>query len=356
MSDEHFAGERSETSPEVVDDVVNDLEVDDEVDIAELFVERPPSDREQGQFTLHPTPDDRNQRLDKFIASQLATLSRSYIQQLIDEGQVKVDGYQRQQTFKMTPGQVVTIDVPPPVNDTLEPEEIPLNIVYESEDLLVINKPAGMVVHPAPGHARGTLANAVLFYVPEVVMAGSHRPGIVHRLDKDTSGLIVVAKTERGRLSLVSQWAAHTVEKQYRALVHEQVGDEEATIAVPIGRDPVQRNRMAVLDRGRSAVSRIRVAEQFSDATALDVMIETGRTHQIRVHLAYIGHPVIGDGVYNRFRGRTGGASPIAPRQMLHAAFLAFDTPDGERLELHAPIPDDMNRAAEALRRAPKGR
>ena len=322
----------------------------DEADFAPLIAEPVETEREHGQFTLHPTVPERNQRLDKFIAGNLTTLSRSYIQQLIAEEHVTVDGRIRAQTFKVTPGQTIQLLVPPPVADVLQPEDIPLDIVHEDADLLVVNKRAGMVVHPAPGHATGTLANAILHHVPEVVMAGSHRPGIVHRLDKDTSGLIVVAKTERGRLSLLQQWAERSVEKRYLALSHGVMSDDEAEIDLPIGRDPAQRNRMAINENGRQARSHVTVLERFSDATYLEVEIETGRTHQIRVHLAYIGHPIVGDAVYNRFKGRAGGTRSVAGRQMLHAAALTFDTPDGERLALKAPLPPDMAQALDVFR------
>ena len=330
-------------------DLVDAVDLD-EADFAPLIGDLTESDREHGQFTLHPTVPERNQRLDKFIAGNLATLSRSYIQQLIAEEHVTVDGRIRAQTFKVTPGQTIQILVPPPVDDVLQPENIPLDIVYEDADLLVVDKPAGLVVHPAPGHATGTLANAILHHVPEVVMAGSHRPGIVHRLDKDTSGLIVVAKTERGRLSLLQQWAERSVEKRYLALAYGVVSDDEAEIDLPIGRDPAQRNRMAINENGREARSRVTVIERFSDASYLEVEIETGRTHQIRVHLAYIGHPIVGDAVYNRFKGRAGGTRSIAARQMLHAAALTFDTPDGVRLALKAPLPPDMAQALGVFR------
>ncbi len=333
--------DQSELVDETDEEPVDPTDLDD-VDFAPLIAEPAETEREHGLFTLHPTVPERNLRLDKFIAGNLSTLSRSYIQQLIAEEQVSVDGRIRAQTFKVTPGQVIQLLVPPPVDDVLQPEDIPLEIVYEDADLLVVDKRPGMVVHPAPGHATGTLANAILHHVPEVVMAGSHRPGIVHRLDKDTSGLIVVAKTERGRLSLLSQWAERSVEKRYLALAYGVVQSDEAGIDLPIGRDPAQRNRMAVNEHGREARSRLTVKERFEDATFVEVAIETGRTHQIRVHLAYIGHPVVGDAVYNRYKGRAGGVRSIAARQMLHAAALTFDTPDGERLALTAPLPPDM--------------
>jgi 23S rRNA pseudouridine1911/1915/1917 synthase len=207
-----------------------------------------------------------------------------------------------------------------------------------------------MVVHPAPGHPRGTLANAVIAHAPEISIAGSNRPGIVHRLDKDTSGLIVVAKSDRARVSLVKQWNNRTVEKHYIALVADVVEPDDATINVPVGRDPVARNKMAAIASGRHAITHFDVRERFADATLLDVQIDTGRTHQIRVHLAFIGHPVVGDEVYNRLSGRTGGTNGLVKRQFLHASRLAFDLPEGARVDFESPLPSDLSSALERLR------
>jgi len=299
---------------------------------------------------LRPERDQLSERLDKFVAANLPDLSRSYIQQLIDDGQVRVDGIVRRRTFKMTPGQVVHVAVPPTVLVDLEPEAIPLSIVYEDADVLVIDKPAGMVVHPAPGHPNGTLANAVVAHAPEISIAGSNRPGIVHRLDKDTSGLIVIAKSDRARVSLVQQWNKRTVEKHYIALVSGVVEPDDATIDVPVGRDPVARSRMAAVANGRDAVTRFDVRERLVDTTLLDVQIDTGRTHQIRVHLAFIGHPVVGDEMYNRFGGRTGGGRELVPRQFLHASRLAFSLPDGRPVLFESPLPPDLQLALDELR------
>ncbi|MEA2514719.1 MAG: rRNA synthase [Thermomicrobiales bacterium] len=293
---------------------------------------------------LRPTRDDLNERLDKYVAAQLPDLSRGHIQRLIDDGQILVDGVPRRRTFKVTPGEIVTVHVPAPAEVALEPEPIPLEILYEDEDVLVLDKPAGMVVHPAPGHPRGTLVNALLYHAPEIAVAGSNRPGIVHRLDKDTSGLMVVAKSDRGRRTLVEQWNRHTVEKGYIALVRGIVEPDMATVDVPIGRDPKDRQRMAAVGNGRQALSHLRVRERFPEpgATLLDVDIETGRTHQIRVHLAFIGHPVVGDAIYNRSAGPLGGKQSIAPRQFLHAARLSFALPDDRRVAFESPLPVDL--------------
>jgi 23S rRNA pseudouridine1911/1915/1917 synthase len=246
----------------------------------------------------------------------------------------------------MTPGEVVSVEIPPPRIDEILPDPIPLAVVYEDADVIVVDKPAGMVVHPAPGHPRGTLANALLAHVPGIAVGGSQRPGIVHRLDKDTSGLIVAAKTDRGRAALVTQWEDRSVEKTYLALVSGSVEDEEAIIDAPIGRDPKNRQRMAVVRSGRPAVTRLHVVERFPSSTLLQVSIETGRTHQIRVHLAFIGHPVAGDQVYGSARP----AKNQLPRQFLHASALAFRLPDGTALRLEAALPDDLQTVLEELR------
>lgn len=305
------------------------------------------AEEESGELVeLRPARDDLGTRLDRYVADQLPDLSRGTVQGLIESGRVRVDGRQRKPKFRMTPGEVVSVEIPPPRIDEILPDPIPLAIVYEDADVIVVDKPAGMVVHPAPGHQRGTLANALLAHVPGISVGGSQRPGIVHRLDKDTSGLIVAAKTDRGRTSLVTQWEDRAVEKTYLALVSGSTEDEEAIIDAPIGRDPKNRQRMAVVRSGRPAVTRFHVVERFPDTTLLEVSIETGRTHQIRVHLAFIGHPIVGDHVY----GRTRPTEPQLDRQFLHASALAFQLPDGAALRLEAPLPGDLQAVLEELR------
>jgi len=298
---------------------------------------------------LRPGREDTSERLDKFVAASLTDLSRSYVQQLIEGGQVRVDGVVRRSKFKVTPGEVVVVDVPPTVVEPLEPEDIPLDVAYEDADVIVVDKPAGLVVHPAPGHARGTLVNAMLHYAPGISIAGTNRPGIVHRLDKDTSGLMVVAKTDRAHAALIGQWAARSVRKGYVVLASGVVEPNEGTIDAPIGRDPIQRQRMAVTPKGRPAVSLFAVRERFAAATLLDVEIETGRTHQIRVHLAFIGHPVVGDPVYGRASTRRPG-EPWAPRQFLHAARLGFRLPDGREVAFESTLPPDLVAVLDELR------
>jgi 23S rRNA pseudouridine1911/1915/1917 synthase len=303
-------------------------------------------DESDGFVELHPTRDNLGTRLDRYVTDQLPDLSRGTVQGLIESGRVRVDGQQRKPKFRMTPGEVVSVEIPPPRIDEILPDPIPLAIVYEDADVIVVDKPAGMVVHPAPGHPRGTLANALLAHVPGISVGGSQRPGIVHRLDKDTSGLIVAAKTDRGRTALVTQWESRSVEKTYLALVSGSVEDEQATIDAPIGRDPKHRQRMAVVRSGRPAVTHFRVVERFPDTTLLEVSIETGRTHQIRVHLAFIGHPIVGDQIYGRARP----TDPHLERQFLHASALGFRLPDGEALRVEAPLPPDLQTVLEELR------
>src|SRR5215217_3459128 len=309
----------------------------------------PPEAETDGLVELRPERRDLGMRLDRYVADQLPDLSRGTVQALIESGRVRVDGQQRKSKFRMTPGELVSVEIPPPQIDEILPDPIPLAIVYEDADVIVVDKPAGMVVHPAPGHPRGTLANALVAHVPGLAVGGSQRPGIVHRLDKDTSGLIVAAKTDRGRTSLVTQWEDRSVEKIYLALVAGSISDEEATIDAPIGRDPKNRQRMAVMRSGRPAVTRFRVIERFPNATLLELSIETGRTHQIRVHLAFIGHPIVGDQLY----GRSRATDPQLDRQFLHASALAFQLPDGSRLRVEAPLPDDLKFVLEQLRAGP---
>ena len=304
---------------------------------------------------LRPGREHRNQRLDKYVAAQLPELSRTYLQQLIDAGRVLVDGQRRRAAFKVTPGEVVTVALPEPEAVALEPQAIPLDILYEDDDVLVLNKAAGMVVHPSPGHPRNTLVNAVLHHAPGIAIHGSMRPGIVHRLDKDTSGVMVVAKTERAQASLVRQWQTQEVEKRYTAVVAGRIEEDEATIDAPIARDVADRQRMSTSRTGRDAVTHLSVVERFADATLLDIEIETGRTHQIRVHLAFIGHPVLGDPVYgNRASARLAEGIGLR-RQFLHARALTFRLVDGTRRTFEAPLPPDLEAALAALQREDHG-
>ena len=236
--------------------------------------------------------------------------------------------------------------VPPAAPSELRPEAIPLEIVLEDADLLVVNKPAGLTVHPAPGHPSGTLVNALLSAVPDLAgIGGTVRPGIVHRLDKDTSGLLVVAKSDEAHRALAAQFKAHTAQRTYLAVVRGRMPRDEGTITAALGRHPAHRKRFAVVPRGRAAVTHYAVLERFRAATLVACRLETGRTHQIRVHLAHSGHPLVGDPVYGRAR------APEIARQALHAARLEFMHPrTGRRVTCTAPLPEDMARLLARLR------
>ena len=293
--------------------------------------------------------DKSGERLDIFVARSIPELTRSRASKLIDEGHVTVAGRQTSKaSTKLNDGQRVGVTIPPPVPTKIEPEAMPLSIVYEDGDLLVVDKPAGMAVHPSAGHSSHTLVNGILAHCDDLSgIGGVKRPGIVHRLDKDTSGLIIVAKNDAAHLSLARQLKERKVEKMYVALVEGRVTPPEGRIEAPIARDAKHRKRMAVVTDGRDARTSYRVLREVGGRTLLEVRPQTGRTHQIRVHLASIGHPITGDALY----GRRGDA-PVA-RQFLHARRLVFLHPrTGERLELEAPLAEDLQQALEALERS----
>jgi 23S rRNA pseudouridine1911/1915/1917 synthase len=300
--------------------------------------------------------DSAGQRVDRFLASVLGTHSRSQIQRLIEDGHVQVAGRPAKSNQPVKSGQVVTVEVPEPVAPAAEPEDLPLQIVYEDSDLVVVDKPAGMVVHPAAGHASGTLVNALLHHVQDLSgIGGEQRPGIVHRLDRGTSGLMVVAKHNASHDELARQFHDREVEKEYFALVWGTV-QAGRRIDEPIGRDPADRKKMSArARRARSAVTRIAGAEHFGRVLTLArVAIHTGRTHQIRVHLSGIGHPVVGDSLYGGVHRRVPGdvrAVARLDRPFLHAARLAFKHPaDGRRLEFTSELPEDLQRVLDDLR------
>ena len=260
-----------------------------------------------------------------------------------------VDGRPRKPSFHLEAGHTVRVEVPPPASTALRPEPIPLDVVYEDDALLVVNKAAGLTVHPGPGHPSGTLVNAVLARVGDLQgVGGELRPGIVHRLDKDTSGLLVIAKSDAAHRSLASQLKARTMSRTYLALRPRPPARDAGTIRAAVGRHPVHRTRQAVTDRGRPAVTHYRVLERFAEATFVECRLETGRTHQIRVHLAHLGHPLLGDPVYGRAR-----AAGLR-RQALHAARLEFTHPHtGARVVCAAPLPEDLAGLLARLRAAP---
>ena len=290
------------------------------------------------------------QRLDLFLTGFLPEFSRSRLQALIKDGRVSVDGLPAHKSGKLLErGARVQVRIPPPTPGALIPEEIPLEIVFENEDLLVVNKPAGMVVHPAAGHASGTLAHAALAHAPDMQgIGGEQRPGIVHRLDKDTSGLILLAKNDAAHQFLQEQFRDRRVHKTYLALVDGAPPTPSGRVEAAIGRDPAQRKRMAVRPpgKGRAAASQYRTLERFPEHTLLEVEPVTGRTHQIRLHLAFLGCPVVGDRVYGRAR-------PTLPikRHFLHAARLEVRLPgESEARLFEAPLPEELRRLLEELR------
>ncbi|MGH7410698.1 MAG: RluA family pseudouridine synthase [Candidatus Methylomirabilis sp.] len=290
-----------------------------------------------------------NERLDRYL-SRITGLPRSQVQRLIDGGRVLVEGRRLKASAAVLPGQRIRLSIPPPQPSALTPEPIPLEILYEDTDILALNKPAGLVVHPAPGHSRGTLVHALLHHCPDLPGIGEERrPGIVHRLDKETSGVMVVAKTDAAMASLAAQFKGRRVKKTYLALVHGDVKQTEARIAAEIGRHERDRKRMAVKTRqGREAVTLYRVMQRLDGFTLLQVHPETGRTHQIRVHLSAIGHPVVGDKVYGgrrekKFRVSGFGFRVKAERQLLHASKLGlFHPKTNEWMEFQAPLPADF--------------
>lgn len=289
------------------------------------------------------------ERLDKVIATHVPELSRAMAQRLIKDGAVTVNGRPSKPSYRAQAGDEVVVHVPAKMPDPVLPEDIPLDIIYEDDVLLVVNKPAGMVVHPGAGHTSGTLVNAVLAHCPQVVeVGGPDRAGIVHRLDKDTSGLILIAKDEQARAALQRQFKRRQVVKTYLALVEGQVQPREGVVDAPVGRDKRQRKRMAVVRRGREARTTYRAVEYFPEHTLLEVRPHTGRTHQVRVHLAWLGYPVVGDAVYGRRRQRL-----LRSRHFLHAARLCFTHPaTGEEVEFKSPLPPKLEAVLKRLRRA----
>jgi 23S rRNA pseudouridine1911/1915/1917 synthase len=282
-------------------------------------------------------------RLDKYIAQVCPELSRSYVQRLIREGYITVNDRAAKGSLQLNTGDKINAVIPPPAPPTPLPEEIPLSIVYEDNDLLVVDKPAGLAVHPAPGHPSHTLVNAVLSHCPDFAIGGSMRPGIVHRLDKNTSGLMVVAKNDAAQQNLSNQIKARSVLKRYLVLVQGRLSPERGIIEAPIGRDPSNRKRMTIVSQGREARTHYLVIRYLDSYTLLQVTLETGRTHQIRVHLSAIGFPVVGDEVYGR-------KSPILGRQFVHACHLGFKLPSsGEYVEFSSMLPPDLEDALERI-------
>ncbi|MCR2803678.1 RluA family pseudouridine synthase [Paenibacillus soyae] len=288
-------------------------------------------------------------RVDKFIAEHLdiGGVSRTQIQEWIKAGAAQVNGQAVKTNYKVNEGDRVTLTIPEAESADIEPEDIPLEVVYEDADVIVINKPRGMVVHPAPGHSSGTVVNALMHHCKDLSgINGLLRPGIVHRIDKDTTGLLMAAKNDLAHVSLAEQLKEHSVTRKYIALVHGNVPHDQGTIDAPIGRDTNDRKLFTVTSHNsKPAVTHFKVVERLGDYTLLELQLETGRTHQIRVHMKYIGHPMAGDPVYGRNK------TVALDGQALHAAVLGFTHPrSGERLQFEVPLPADMEHVLNSLR------
>ncbi len=296
------------------------------------------------------TEDGAGVRMDKYLSGLVPEFSRSYLQRLIQEERVRVDGRPVRGKEKAVPGAVIELDVPEAVEPRIEPEDLPLKILYEDKDVILVNKPKGMVVHPAAGHTSGTLVNALLFHCKGELSGinGVLRPGIVHRIDRDTTGVLIACKNDRAHNCLAEQLKEHTVTRRYRALVCGNIKEDEGTVDAPIGRHPTDRKKMAVVrSGGREAVTHYRVLERFGNYTYIECRLETGRTPQIRVHMAGMGHPLLGDQVYGRVK-----APFRLEGQTLHAMILGFMHPSsGEYMEFEAPLPEYFAALLETLQR-----
>ena len=298
---------------------------------------------------LRASEESKNQRLDAFLASSLDGLTRSQATRLIESGEVAVNGRAVSKSYKLAGGEDIAVTLPEPEPVEAVPQDIPLDVVYEDADVIVVNKPSGMVVHPAPGHPDGTLVNALLYHCAGTLsgIGGALRPGIVHRIDRDTSGLIIAAKSDAAHQYLSAQLADHTLARTYECIVVGALREDRGTVDAPIARHPTDRKRMAVVAGGREAVTHWEVIARYPGYTHVRCRLETGRTHQIRVHMAYIGHPILGDTVYGAKKevpGLTG--------QCLHAVGLRFLHPrTHEVVELSCPLPEEFTRMLQKIRK-----
>jgi 23S rRNA pseudouridine1911/1915/1917 synthase len=291
------------------------------------------------QFTYQVGLEEDDERLDKWMSLALPDLSRSYIQKCIKANEVLVNQQPKKASYRLKVDDEIVFSVPEAVEPAIEPENIPLSILYEDDDLLIVDKPKGMVVHPAPGHYSGTLVNAVLYYCKDNLSGinGVLRPGIVHRIDRDTTGSIVVCKNNQSHNCIAAQLKEHSITRKYRAIVHGVIEEEEGTVNAPIGRNTKDRKKMAVDEKnGKPAITHYRVLKRFKEYTYIECQLETGRTHQIRVHMASIGHPLLGDEVYCSRK------SPYhLTGQTLHAYVIGLIHPStGKYLEITAPLPE----------------
>ena len=289
-------------------------------------------------------------RIDRYLSEKNAELSRSYLQKLLKEQGITVNGKEVKANYKVQAGDEIRISLPDLSEPDILPEDIPLDILYEDEDVMVVNKPKGMVVHPSAGHTSGTLVNAILFHCQGNLSGinGVMRPGIVHRIDKDTTGALLICKNDVAHRDLAEQLKEHSIKRRYRAIVSGNLKDDEGTVEGPIGRHPVDRKKMAInYKNGKEAITHYKVLERFGNATYIECRLETGRTHQIRVHMTSIGHPLLGDEVYGS------GKNPYHLQgQALHAMVLGFVHPrTGEYLEFTAPLPEYFTNLLEKLRK-----
>lgn len=291
------------------------------------------------QISLQADETYMDERLDKFLSAMLPDQSRSYLQKIIKDGKVLVNGEPKKSSYRLEDGDEVTADLPELKSPDIEPENIPLDILYEDDSILMVNKPKGMVVHPSAGHYTGTLVNAVLWHCQGQLSGinGVSRPGIVHRIDKDTTGVLVVCKNDAAHNAVAAQLKEHSITRKYRAIVHGVIKEDEGTVDAPIGRHPTERKKMASgVKNGKRAVTHYRVLERFQGYTYVECQLETGRTHQIRVHMASIHHPLLGDIVYGPAKD-----SHHLEGQTLHAMVLGLIHPvTGEYLEVEAPLPE----------------
>lgn len=289
-------------------------------------------------------------RIDRFLSEQLPEHSRSYIQKLIKDGQVSIEGKAVKSNYKITGSEEIALLIPDQVIPDILPEDIPLDILYEDQDLIVINKPKGMVVHPAAGHYSGTLVNALMYHCKDDLSGinGVMRPGIVHRIDRNTTGSLLVCKNDFAHNAIAEQLKVHSITRRYRAIVHGNLKDDQGTVDAPIGRHPIDRKKMAIEPRnGRNAITHYRVLERFGNYTYIECQLETGRTHQIRVHMSSIHHPIVGDDVYGPAKCPFSGLQG----QTLHAQVLGFIHPrTGKYMEFSAPLPEYFENLLTKLR------
>ena len=298
------------------------------------------------EYQLIVENNDEIDRIDKYLAKKVH-LSRSQLQDLIDKGYIKVNGVTVKSSYKVKPGDIINVIIPPPEDTDIIPKDIPIQVIYEDNDLLVVNKPRGMVVHPAHGHYQDTLVNALLYKVKDLSgIGGELRPGIVHRLDKDTTGLLVVAKNDFSHQKLSEQLKNRTLKRVYWALCEGEIPWDEKRVELPMARHPVYRKKMAIVYGGKISITNFKVLERFKGYTLVSASLETGRTHQVRLHLFHLGFPIVGDEIYGRIDKRFG-----IKGQLLHAKEISFIHPrTSERMSFSAPLPSDFERVLSLLR------